>query len=129
MDLVDAAELLLGSAVLITGLGLSALAAYTESFPGVFTGFALFLAGYKLSQVAVRDTPDTPLRRTVSDLVAGAEPVDLLMTVVGIGAIAYGFTVLFRAYGRTDVVMAGVAAATMFAGYTAAHYGVNKTLV
>ncbi|MDY6766282.1 MAG: hypothetical protein SVW77_02845 [Candidatus Nanohaloarchaea archaeon] len=129
MNLLDSVELLVGSTVLIAGLGFSAITAARESFPGVFVGFVLFLSGYKLSQVAVRDSEETPLRGLVSDMLDEAKVIDLFMAVVGTGAIAYGFLLLFQAFGRTDVGMAAVSSALMFAGYVIAHYGVNKTVV
>ncbi|MFB6294924.1 MAG: hypothetical protein ABEI97_04140, partial [Candidatus Nanohaloarchaea archaeon] len=124
-----AAGVVLGSTVLIVGLGISAIAANVESFPGVFAGFALFVAGYKLSQLSVRDTDDSELRALATDITGSAVLIDLFMTVVGTGAIAYGLVLLFTALNRTDLLLAGIASALMFAGYATAHYGVNKTVV
>ncbi|MDY6766453.1 MAG: hypothetical protein SVW77_03730 [Candidatus Nanohaloarchaea archaeon] len=129
MDIVEAAGVVIGSTVLVTGLALSALAATAESFPGVFAGFTLFVVGYKLSQIAVRDTRDTALAELVDDILSSAGLIDLLMTVVGTGAITYGFILLFAALNRTDILLAGAGSALMFGGYATAHYGVNRTVV
>lgn len=129
MKLLDAAELLLGSVVLVAGLGLSALAANVQSFPGVFLGFILFVVGYRLSQVAVRESDESELQGAVSDIVEGAEIAELFMTVVGVGTIAYGFTLLFTSFNRADLLLTAAASALLFTGYVTAHYGINKTLV
>ncbi len=129
MDVLEAVGVVLGSGILIAGLGVSAIAASLESFPGVFAGFALFVLGYKLSQISVRDTTDTEIRALFSDITGSAVLIDLFMTVVGAGAIAYGVVLLFTALNRTDIVLAGGASGLMFAGYVTAHYGVNKTVV
>ncbi|MDY6768948.1 MAG: hypothetical protein SVW02_02465 [Candidatus Nanohaloarchaea archaeon] len=129
MKVLDAAELGTGSTVLVAGLGVSAFAANQENFPGVFFGFALFIAGYKLSQIAVRDSEATEFQETVADMLEGARLIDLLMTLVGIGTIAYGFILLFEGFRSTDLVLAFTASALLFLGYAVAHYGVNRTVV
>lgn len=129
MKLFDTAQLLLGSVVLVAGLGISTVAAHAESFLGVFLGFALFVVGYKISQTAVRQAEESELQGTVEDVVEGAGPVELFMTIVGVGAIAYGFTLLFDSFSSSDFVLTLTASAFMFGGYVTAHYGVNRTVV
>lgn len=126
--------LISGSLILSLGLALAAIAAFQERFLGVFAGFILFVVGYKLSQVAVRETKRSSLeymvvRNVVRDIVRDASMIDLLMAVIGTGTIAYGFTLLIRSVEATDLLLAVVATTIMFAGYAAAHYAVNKTLV
>ncbi|MDY6774380.1 MAG: hypothetical protein SVS85_04220, partial [Candidatus Nanohaloarchaea archaeon] len=126
MRVDDALELVSGSLILVTGLGISAVAANQESFPGVFLGFMLFVVGYRISQFAAEESGETRLQDTVSDMVRGARLVHLLMTLVGIGGIGYGFILLFQSLGSRDLVTAAVGSGTMFLGYMAAHYGVNR---
>lgn len=126
--------LMAGSLVLAIGLALAAIAAFRESFLGVFTGFALFVVGYKLSQVAVRETHRTPIqymvvRDVVRDIIRDASLIDLFMAVIGTGTIAYGFTLLVQSVETTQLPLAVAATLIMFTGYAAAHYAVNKTLV
>lgn len=129
MNVIEAASVIISSTVLVTGLAISALAAASESFPGVFAGFTVFVVGYKLSQLAVRDTDSTELASFTDEIVGSAALIDLFMTVVGTGAIAYGFVLLFNALNGADIVLAGAASALMFTGYATAHYGINNTVV
>lgn len=129
MDVLEALGVVLGSGILIAGLGISGIAANVESFPGVFAGFVLFVLGYKLSQISVRDTTDTEIKALFSDITGSAVMIDLFMTVVGAGAIAYGVVLLFTALRRADIVLAAIASGLMFAGYVTAHYAVNNTVV
>lgn len=126
--------LLAGSLILAIGLALAAIAAFQESFLGVFMGFSLFVGGYKLSQVAVRETDRTPiqymvLQDVVRDILRDASLIDLFMAVIGTGTIAYGFTLLVQSVETTQLPLAVAATTIMFAGYAAAHYAVNNTLV
>lgn len=129
MKLLDAIELGTGSSVLVAGLAVSAIAANQEHFPGVFLGFTLFVAGYKLSQVAVRESEDTEFSGAVSDMLQGSRLIDLLTTLVGMGTIAYGIVLLFHSFERIDILTAFTASALTFLGYATAHYGVNHTVV
>lgn len=126
--------LMAGSLILAIGLALAAIAAFQEWFIGVFTGFILFVVGYKLSQIAVQETDRTPIqymvmRDIVRDILRDASLIDLFMAVIGTGTIAYGFTLLIQSVEATRLSLAVAATAIMFAGYTAAHYAINKTLV
>lgn len=125
----DALELLVGTIILVAGLGLAAIAAVDERFPGVVAGFTLFVIGYKLSQFSVRHTERSPFQDVVQDIVQSARLIDFLMVVIGIGMIAAGFIQLIRSIQEPDILLALGAATTMFAGYIAGHYAVNRTLV
>ncbi len=129
MKWADALGLVTGSTVLVAGLGLAAIAASRRQFPAVFLGFVLFTVGYRISQVAVRQTEETDLQLMVSDILEGAQMGDLLMTLVGLGAVAYGFFLLFNSFTTTDLPSAFLAAAVLFTGFMTAHYGVNRALV
>lgn len=128
-SLLDTLELVIGTVVLCLGLGLSALSAAERSFIGVFSGFVLFILGYKLSQISVRTTTRSPLRDVVRDIVASAAAVDTLVVTVGAGTITYGFVLLFQSIETADIARAVGASVLMFVGYSMAHYAVNKTLV
>lgn len=132
MDLrrsLTAAELVVGTFILTVGLSAAAISAYRESFPGVIVGFALFVAGYKFSQFAVREGRRTPLADIVDDILQIAELVDFLMAVIGIAAIAQGFTLLIQSTAQFDFRAAVLASLLLFVGYATAHYAVNRTLV
>ncbi len=127
--LVNAAELVAGTVVLVAGLATAAVAAYTRSFIGVFAGSILFLAGYKLSQVSATGTSYRGMEEVVSDILKVSRLVDLLMALVGTGTIAYGFTVLLRSVNRASVPVAFAGSGLLLLGYVIAHYAVNNTLV
>lgn len=129
MKLRDSAVLVSGSTVLVLGLGMAAISAVDRSFPGVLTGFTLFLAGYKGCQFSVTQTGAGTARDMVSDILEVSRMGDLLLVLVGAGMMAYGFVLLFTSFQDADFVLSFPSSALMFAGYAAAHYGINNTLV
>lgn len=129
MKILETAGLLLGSTVLVMGLGISAISASQKSFPGVFIGFVLFVAGYKVSQFVARGSEETEVREVVDDIVKGSMLIDFLVTLVGVGTIGYGFILLFESLKEVEFVIAAAASGIMFTGYVMAHYGVNRTVV
>lgn len=129
MRLVETGGIVVGSLVLVAGLGIATIAATLRNFPGVFLGFALFAVGYKGAQIAVGDREETDLQELAGDILSSAQMGSLFMTLVGLGAIAYGFLLLFNSFSRTDLLAAFVASGILFTGFMTAHYGVNRTLV
>lgn len=127
--ILDTVELGLGTAILIAGLGLAALSASGRDFIGVFVGLSLFIAGYKLSQVGVRQSEESELTETVYDILHSARMIDLVAVLVGAGTISYGFVLTFQGIEQADIRVAIVASALMLVGYGVAHYAVNNTLV
>lgn len=129
MNFLETLELILGSVVLVLGLGISAISASQRSFPGVFTGFVLFVAGYKFSQFVARESEETEVQETVDDVVEGSRLIDFLATLIGVGTIGYGFILLFESVKEVNFMIAAAASGVMFVGYVMAHYGVNNTVV
>lgn len=122
-------QLVIGSTVLSAGLAVAALAASHENFFGVLIGFSLFIMGYELSQYSAFTADEARTRAFAEDLLQDAALRDLFMAIVGIGTIAYGFTLLFRSIEEVRVILALLSAFILAGGYMLAHYAINHTVI
>lgn len=122
-------QLISGGVILSTGLGVAALYAWERNFLGVFTGFSLFIVGYELSQYSVYTSEQSRARAFVEEMLESSGLIDFFMTLIGIGTITYGFTILFQSMGQARLMLAVIGALLLFGGYMLVHYGINKTVV
>lgn len=122
-------QLVLGSTILSAGLAVAALAASHENFFGVLIGFSLFIVGYELSQYSAFTADEPRTRAFAQDLVQDAALRDLFMGIVGVGTIAYSFTLLFESIEQVRITLALLSALILFGGYMLTHYAINHTVI
>lgn len=140
-----------GSVVVAVGGGTATIAAFVPSLPVgpdtfavrtlvVGTGFAVFFAGYHVSQAGTHRNPDEPLGMALlpvpvvrgDDTGGAVEPfavfrgVSVLLGVFGLGAGLRLFAVTISAWDPTLGLLAGAVCA---GGYICGHIGVNGVLI
>lgn len=122
-------QLISGGVILSMGLAVAAIYAWNRNFVGVFVGFALFIFGYELSQYSVYTSEASKAREFIADMVESSQLIDLFMTIVGLGTVTYGITLLLRSVQEQSLLVAVLATLILFGGYMLAHYGINKTVI
>jgi hypothetical protein len=137
----------LGNLVVGAGAGTATYAAFQQALPllgrqplavrvaVVSVGFALFFAGYRISQAGIHKTSDESLVTAFQpavengDTSAGFAVLRGGFVVVGVVGLALGMTLFAQTIITRSLSMGFLAGAVSIGGYIFGHIGMNATLL
>ena len=125
---------LVGNLVVGIGAGTATLFAFRKQLPLVVVGFALFFAGYRISQAGIYLGPSELLASFTPDMDSGSLDLFILLravtTVLGVVGLALGMQLFAGTIIEGPTAVGGLTAGLVcIVGYIFGHVGMNGNLL